>query len=153
MATKPRYAAMHSRETWEWRTPQAIYEALDAEFHFDFDPCPLGGSEDGRSTLFTPWEGRRIFVNPAYGPTIGQFMERALEADLAVFLVPSRTDTKWFHRWVIPHATEIRFVRGRLKFGDATASAPFPSVVIVFKRGHGGPPVVSEFKYQKEKTQ
>jgi hypothetical protein len=50
-----------------------------------------------------------------------------------VFLVPARTDTRWFHDVVLPNAREIRFLRGRLKFGDAENSAPFPSMIVVFK--------------------
>jgi site-specific DNA-methyltransferase (adenine-specific) len=129
---KPRYAAMHSSKSWEWRTPKAVYEALDAEFHFDFDPCPLGGNEDGTASLFVSWAGKRAFVNSPYGPPIRRFLERAHEAEVAVFLLPSRTDTSWFHDLVLPKAREIRFIRGRLKFGDAKASAPFPSMVVIY---------------------
>lgn len=62
------------------------------------------------------------------------FLERAMEADVAVFLIPARTDTKWFHDIVLPNAAEIRFVKGRLKFGDAKNSAPFPSMIVVFRK-------------------
>ena len=112
----------------EWATPKGVYEALDAEFHFDFDPCPLGGVEDG---LKKDWDGRRVFCNPPYGPTIGKWLERGREAALAVFLLPARTDTHWFHDLVIPFATEIRFIRGRLKFGNSKSNAPFPSMIVV----------------------
>ena len=78
--------------------------------------------------------GRRVYCNPPYGPGIRPFLERGLEADVAVFLIPARTDTKWFHELVLPHAKEIRFVRGRLKFGDAVNSAPFPSMIVVFEK-------------------
>ena len=61
-------------------------------------------------------------------------LERGLEANLSVFLIPARTDTRWFHDIVLPKAKEIRFIRGRLKFGEATNSAPFPSMVVVFER-------------------
>lgn len=116
----------------EWATPTDVYAALDSEFHFDFDPCPLGGDKDGTSTLFTPWRGKRVFCNPPYGPGIRPFLERGLEAELAVFLIPARTDTKWFHEVVMPNAQEIRFIKGRLKFGGSKNSAPFPSMVIIF---------------------
>jgi len=120
-------------ESVEWATPKGIYAALDAEFHFDFDPCPLGGSNDGLSTLFTDWRGHRVFCNPPYGD-VSAWLKRGLEADLAVFLVPARTDTRWFHELVMPYAAEIRFIRGRLKFGNATSNAPFPSMVVVMKQ-------------------
>lgn len=116
-----------------WATPATVYERLDEEFRFDFDPCPLGEMEkDGASPLFTRWEGRRVFCNPPYNRGILPFLERATEAIVAVFLIPARTDTKWFHKIVLPRASEIRFIKGRLKFGDAKNSAPFPSMVVIF---------------------
>lgn len=108
------------------------------KFHFDFDPCPLGGTDDGRSTLFTPWTGRRVFCNPPYGPEISKFLVRGIEAKVAVFLLPARTDVKWFHDLCLPRAKEIRFIRGRLKFGNAENDAPFPSMLVVFTEEHGG---------------
>ena len=130
MNTKLHFSSASDR----WATPKAVYEALDAEFHFDFDPCPLDGNQDGLATLFVSFAGRRIFLNPPYGPGIGKWLERAREADLAVCLIPSRTDTRWWHDIVLPYASEIRFIRGRLKFGDATNRAPFPSVIVVFRK-------------------
>lgn len=115
-----------------WATPRDVYAALDAEFRFDFDPCPLDGETDGTSTLFADWRNRRVFCNPPYGPGIEKFLSRAHEAALAVFLLPARTDTRWFHELVIGKASEIRFLRGRLKFGEAKNSAPFPSMIVVF---------------------
>jgi site-specific DNA-methyltransferase (adenine-specific) len=109
-----------------------VYDALDAEFRFNFDPCPLDGSTDGTATLFAEWRGKRVFCNPPYGPELREFLERAPEAELAVFLIPARTDTRWFHEIVLPKAREIRFIKGRLKFGDAVKSAPFPSMVVIF---------------------
>jgi hypothetical protein len=119
----------------EWSTPSDVYAALDAEFNFTFDPCPLGGNEDGTATLFVKWGGERVYCNPPYGPGIRPFLERATEADLAVFLIPARTDTRWFHEIVLPHAKEIRFIKGRLKFGDSKNSAPFPSMIVIFEKG------------------
>lgn len=127
------FKTMSRHDSWEWPTPRKFYEALDAEFHFDFDPCPLGGDTDGRSTLFVPWTGKRVFCNPPYGPQIPQFLARAHEADIAVFLVPARTDTRWFHETVLPKAAEVRFIKGRLRFGDGKNPAPFPSMVVVFR--------------------
>lgn len=117
-----------------WATPSAVYLVLDAEFHFTLDPCPLHG-ENGDLPLLTSWTGERVFCNPPYSPRgIVPFLARATEADVAVFLLPARTDTKWFHDSVLPKAKEIRFVRGRLKFGEAKNAAPFPSMIIVFQR-------------------
>jgi hypothetical protein len=116
----------------EWSTPEAVYSALDREFQFDFDPCPLGTAMDGRAKLFCRWWGKRAFVNPPYSD-IRKFLERWHEPELAVYLLPARTDTVWFHEIVLPNAQEIRFIRGRLKFGNAENGAPFPSMIIVFR--------------------
>lgn len=115
----------------EWTTPEETYRALDAEFGFKDDPCPLGGNVSG---LLREW-GSPCFVNPPYSD-IGPWMERALlEAQAGktvVLLVPSRTCTRWWHDYALK-ATEIRFIRGRLKFGGAKTGAPFPSAVVIFQ--------------------
>ena len=130
MKTGPLFSSASDR----WATPTSVFAALDSEFLFTFDPCPLDGEGDGLAPLFSEWKGKRVFCNPPYGPGIGDWLRRGLEADLAVFLIPARTDTRWFHEIVLPKAAEIRFIRGRLKFGGATNSAPFPSMVVVFRR-------------------
>lgn len=127
------FKTLFSQATDRWATPRAVYDELNNEFDFNFDPCPLDGDTDGLSPLFTTWKGKRVFCNPPYGPGIGQWLLRGLEADLAVFLIPARTDTRWFHEIVLPNAKEIRFIKGRLKFGGAVNSAPFPSMVVIFK--------------------
>jgi hypothetical protein len=118
----------------DWSTPEDLYRKLDAEFHFDYDPCPLKAAEDGLLPLFSEWAGRRVFINCPYGPAIPKWLKRAQEADLAVFLLPARTDTRWMHEIVIPHAKEIRFLKGRLKFGGAKTGATFPSMIVVFEK-------------------
>jgi site-specific DNA-methyltransferase (adenine-specific) len=124
-------AVLFSSATDRWATPAETYKALDAEFGFNFDPCPLDGQGDGLLPLFTAWRGKRVFCNPPYGPGIGDWLKRGLEAELAVFLLPARTDTRWFHEVALPNAREIRFLRGRLKFGGAKNSAPFPSMLVI----------------------
>ena len=127
-----RLSALFSAQSVNWGTPKALYAALDAEFHFTLDPCGLGdegglfGKRDG---LLIPWAGHRVFCNPPYGPQIGAWLERASEPELAVYLLPARTDTRWFHNLVLPAAKEVRFLPGRLKFGDAKNSAPFPNML------------------------
>lgn len=122
-----------------WATPKQLYADLDNEFHFDFDPCPfqhepapLFGNSDG---LSEPW-GNRTFCNPPYGREIGFWVKKAYDESqkgkLVVLLIPSRTDTKWWHRYVMK-ADEIRFLEGRLHFNDAPTGAPFPSCVVVFR--------------------
>lgn len=99
-----------------WRTPPHIYNALDAEFHFDFDPCPLHATFDG---LIIPW-GQSNFVNPPYSrPGKSRFIHKAFAewrlGKTCVLLIPSATSTEDFHNLILPHA-EIRFVRGRIRF-------------------------------------
>ena len=123
-----------SSQSDHWSTPALLYEALNREFLFTFDPCPLRSDADG---LAVNWPGR-VFINPPYS-NIRAFIEKGLlelrkNADLLVYLVPSRTDTRWMHDLVLPRASEIRFIRGRLKFGESKNSAPFPSMLCVFKR-------------------
>lgn len=132
-SVKSNLQPMMSSASWEWPTPKKLYDSLNAEFAFDFDPCPLGGTQDGTAPLFIDWKGKRVFCNPPYGPEIPKFLARAREAQIAVFLVPARTDTRWFHEMVLPSAAEIRFIRGRLKFGDSKNSAPFPSMLLIYR--------------------
>ena len=121
-------SSLFSAKSWHWRTPAALLSDLNEEFGFDLDPCPIGGF----GGFEIPWTGRRVYCNPPYGPGIGRWLERGPEADVAVFLLPARTDTKWFHDQVLSKASEIRFIRNRLSFNGA-GQAPFPSIVVVFR--------------------
>lgn len=124
---------LFSSQSDHWSTPHAVFEGLTSEFNFDFDPCPLAADVDGRKIA---WSGR-VFCNPPYS-RIGEFIRRGLhyltqgQCEVLVFLLPSRTDTGWFHDFCLK-ADEIRFIRGRLKFGKAKNNAPFPSMIVVFK--------------------
>ncbi len=121
---------MFSSASDHWSTPKETYDALNSEFHFTDDPCPIGGS-DG---LTRNW-GDTVFVNPPYSK-IGVWVRYAYEqyedGRTVVMLIPSRTDTRWWHDYCMK-AKEIRFIKGRLKFGDSKNSAPFPSAVVIFK--------------------
>lgn len=124
-------AVMFSSASDHWSTPSELYQALDKEFNFDFDPCPLNCTKfDG---LSIKW-GNMNFVNPPYSD-IKNWMKKAAEerkeGRKSVLLVPSRTDTKWWHEYAM-NASEIRFLKGRLKFGDSKNSAPFPSALVIF---------------------
>ena len=113
----------------EWQTPSTLYAHLDTEFHFTDDPAPVGGL-DG---LTRHW-GERTFVNPPYSQ-ISAWVKKSYDESqrgcLVVMLIPSRTDTQWWHQYVM-QAQEIRFIKGRLRFSGAKWNAPFPSAVIVF---------------------
>lgn len=105
-----------------WATPKELYRLLDEEFHFDFDPCPLnvGKITPDKDGLLIEW-GQRNFINPPYSKNLKEaFVKRAIKESkngkLCVLLLPVSTSTKLFHKHIIPHADEIRFVEGRLKF-------------------------------------
>ena len=121
-------------------TPLDFFQKQNAKHHFTLDVCAL--PENAKcETFFTPemdglkqeWKGN-CWMNPSYGRTISQWMKKAYESSLkgakVVCLVPARTDTAWWHDYAMKG--EIEFIRGRLKFGDAKNSAPFPSAVVVF---------------------
>jgi len=120
----------------DWQTPDAVYEELDNEFHFDFDPCPVSPTFDG---LNVEWGGTN-FVNPPYGRELPKWAkkgyEEAQKGKVVVFLVPSRTDTTYWHNYFMK-ANEIRFIKGRLKFKGANNSAPFPSAIVIFSKSGG----------------
>lgn len=123
--------SMFSSQSCEWNTPEALLKQLQTEFHFDDDPAQPGQID----AMFRSW-GKRVYINPPYGPEIGHWLNKGLlslenGSELCVFLLPARTDTKWFHDFVLPNATEIRFIRGRLRFNDK-GPAPFPSMLVIF---------------------
>jgi site-specific DNA-methyltransferase (adenine-specific) len=118
------------------RTPTEFYNKLNQEFNFDFDPCPLNPKYE-TDGLKIDW-GKRVYVNPPYGKEITKWLNKALEelnkhSEIVVFLLPSYTDVKWFHEIVLPNA-EIRFIKGRLKFGEHNNTAPFASMLVIFRR-------------------
>ena len=123
-----------------WETPQDFFNDLNKEFCFNLDVCAL--PENAKcEKYFTPemdglaqcWEGV-CWCNPPYGRQIGKWVEKAYKSSCTVvMLLPARTDTRWFHDYVYGKA-EIRFVRGRLRFGGAEWNAPFPSMVVIYGR-------------------
>lgn len=127
----------------EWATPQATFDALDAEFGFTLDVCATKNNakcarfftreDDG---LEQKWEGV-CWMNPPYGREIGKWVAKAARTaseghGTVVCLVPARTDTRWWHDYCM--VATVRFIRGRLKFGDSKNSAPFPSAIVIFQR-------------------
>lgn len=140
----PINSGLFSSNTNEWATPQKVFDELDAEFHFDLDPCSTHENakckrhftieDDG---LAQDWGGAKVFCNPPYGREIGTWVRKCYEESrkpntLVVMLIPSRTDTLWFHTWIYHKAREIRFIRGRLHFNESKQGAPFPSMIVVF---------------------
>jgi phage N-6-adenine-methyltransferase len=148
-------ALMFSKASDEWRTPQAFFEALDAEFGFDADMAasaencwkenywgPDHHRVDRRNSLVFDWPPV-CWLNPPYSQCrafIAKAAEQARRGSVVVCLIPARTDTRMWHesiwdgeRHAPQRGVEIRFIKGRLKFGGGTNSAPFPSAVIVFR--------------------
>jgi site-specific DNA-methyltransferase (adenine-specific) len=138
---------MFSSKEEKWQTPQYIFDELDREFNFTLDPCCQHDSakcvkyytpvEDG---LKQCWQGETVFVNPPYGRELKKWVKKCSEESkhaTIVMLIPSRTDTTYFHDYIYDKA-EIRFLRGRIKFinpetkkaGDA---APFGSMIVIYK--------------------
>lgn len=132
---------MFSSKTDLWSTPQDFFNELDKEFHFETDVCAI--PENAKCEKFyTPemdglaqnWTGV-CWCNPPYGREVGKWVEKASKANATVvMLLPARTDTRWFHNWIYGKA-EIRFIKRRLKFGGQKNAAPFPSMVVVFRKG------------------
>ena len=130
-----------SSATDNWSTPQDLFDKLDKEFHFTLDVCASGDnaktcefiskSMDG---LSQKWDGV-CWMNPPYGRKIINWVKKAYDESLlgttVVCLLPSRTDTRWWHDYVMK-AKKIRFIKGRLKFGGSKNSAPFPSAIVIF---------------------
>jgi len=140
---------MFSSKSAEWETPQKLYNMLDSIFHFTLDPCATAAnSKCGKhftreeNGLKKSWKGQTVFMNPPYGKDIKKWIKKAYDESrnsntTVVCLLPARTDTKYWHEYCMK-SQRIYFVKGRLKFGDATNSAPFPSAIVVFKRSWFG---------------
>ena len=121
-----------------WATPKEFYDKLNAEFHFDYDPCPLNGT-DG---LTKEW-GQRNYINPPYSRKlkeafVGKAVEESRRGKLCVMLLPVSTSTALFHDWIKPNAEEIRFVRGRINFlangveNEKYKSGQMDSMIVIF---------------------
>ncbi len=132
---------MFSSKSDMWETPQEFFDKINEEFHFSCDVCAI--PENAKcEKFFSPeidglkqeWTGV-FWCNPPYGKQISKWVQKAYIASCfgatVVMLLPARTDTKWFHEYIYNKA-EIRFIKGRLKFGNSKTAAPFPSMVAIF---------------------
>lgn len=126
-----------------WATPQDWFDYLNLEFKFTLDPCCVEETAKCKK-FYTPdddglsksWADERVFMNPPYGRELPKWMHKAYteardNGALVVCFVPARVDTQWWHQSAVKG--EVRFPVGRVKFGDATASAPFPVAVVIFR--------------------
>lgn len=139
---------LYSSRSDLWSTPQDFFDKLNDEFHFDLDACAIPSNakcerfyspeQDG---LSQPWTGN-VWCNPPYGKDISKWIAKAQNeikqnANVIVLLVPARTDTRWFHEYLYNKPNvELRFVKGRLKFGGGANSAPFPSMIAILRGKH-----------------
>ena len=123
--------------------PPEFFQALDREFSFTLDPCATEENhkapnfytikEDG---LAQSWAGQVVFCNPPYSQA-AQWIEKAYQEGhqantTVVLLIPARTDTRYFHNYIL-NRSEIRFIKGRLKFGGSKNAAPFPSMIVIYR--------------------
>jgi site-specific DNA-methyltransferase (adenine-specific) len=131
----------------EWETPPDLFQALDDEFRFQLDVAASAGNALYAQYFFEDMDGlrfdwhtrvRSVWCNPPYGMQIGKWVRKAFQESRSgvtvVMLIPARTDTRYWHDYVM-RASEIRLIRGRLRFSGATINAPFPSAVVVFRPG------------------
>lgn len=141
-----------SSKSDDWATPQGLFDELNAAFKFDWDVCASADNAKcdrfytrEQNGLAHPWVGT-CWMNPPYGRQIGEWIAKAAVSALhgarVVCLLPARTDTRWWHEHIWDRETHqprpgvrVMFVKGRIKFGGATAGAPFPSVIVEFKPG------------------
>ena len=136
-------SGMTSTFKLDWETPQWLFDKLDAEFHFTLDAAADDSNHkceryytketDG---LKSPWAGV-VWCNPPYGKQIKKWVEKAwaekCNCETIVLLIPARTDTLWFHNYILGKA-EIRFIKGRLRFSGCAVNAPFPSMVVIYRQ-------------------
>ena len=133
----------------EWYTPQYLFDELNEKYQFTLDPCASHENakcdkyftieDDG---LMKDWSKDIVFMNPPYGRNIKHWIKKAYEESVkgatVVCLIPARTDTTYWHDYIFNNAYNIKFLKGRIKFGGAVNSAPFPSAIVVFKpKGDG----------------
>ena len=135
---------MFSSKTDLWATPNDFFDKLNDEFRFTLDPCSTHENAkcykhftEEENGLLQDWGNEVVFCNPPYGRQIKDWVKKSYEESqkgntTVVMLIPARTDTIYFHEYIY-HKAEIRFIKGRLKFGNAKNSAPFPSMVVIFE--------------------
>lgn len=141
--------AMVSSKDNTWETPQRLFNELTKEFDFTLDPCAERDTakcynywtieDDG---LTKDWSGNNVFMNPPYGGNTGTWIKKALDESrkgaLVVCLIVSSSDRSYWHDFIFPYASEIRFIRGRVKFGNAKFTAPFASAIVIFDKKKEG---------------
>ena len=134
---------LFTSKTDEWATPQWLFDGISDHYNFVLDVCATKENtkcnkyytkeQDGLSKYWNHTVGWK-WMNPPYGREIGKWVQKASVERKVVALLPARVDTKWFHEYIYDKPdTVVTFVKGRVKFGDSKNSAPFPSMIVVFK--------------------
>jgi site-specific DNA-methyltransferase (adenine-specific) len=124
-----------TRDSDNYATPIKFMKQLENEFKFDLDPCPFKSEING---LEIEWNGN-IYINPPYS-NIEPFIIKGIDeikngrANKCVYLIPIRSDTKYWHNLILKYAAEIRFIKGRLNFNESKSPAPFPCVLVIFDK-------------------
>lgn len=137
-----RFHGLFSSATDEWPTPLSVFLPLSREFQFTLDPCATHENAKcprhftrADNGLGQDWSQDVVFMNPPYGRAIGLWVEKAFrsaqQGAVVVCLLPARTDTRWWHGFVM--RGEVRLLRGRIKFEGGKQGAPFPSAIVVFR--------------------
>jgi site-specific DNA-methyltransferase (adenine-specific) len=141
---KPRLNnGLFTGRTDDWATPQPLFDMLNSEFGFTLDPCASANNHkcarfftESDNGLLQSWACETVWMNPPYGTAIGEWMKKAYmesrRGATVVCLIPARTDTRYWHSYAM-RAHEIRFIKGRVTFGDAISNAPFPSALVIFR--------------------
>lgn len=155
----PKRAYIPASKSTDWETPQDLFDTYDELYHFDLDvcasqentKCPEFFSLEGHfrwtagelikldngTGLDGLWGNKRCWMNPPYGKGLDKWVARASDAAsngaTVVALLPARTDVRWFHQYIYKKKyVQVEFLKGRLKFGNSTNSAPFPSMIVIF---------------------
>ena len=134
-------AIQGTRDSDNYATPKKFYAQINSVYHFDFDPCPYK-HDFSWNGLEVDWLGN-IYCNPPYS-NIEPFIKKGISeikngnAKKIVYLIPIRSDTKYWHDLIMNYATEIVFIRGRLNFNESKSPAPFPCVLVIFDGSREG---------------
>lgn len=141
--------AAYMSDRMDWETPTDLFAKLGNEFHFTLDAASSETNHKCQkyytledSAFDHEWQGETVFCNPPYGRAIADWVrkcskEASREDTTVVMLIPARTDTRWFHDYILDR-TEIQFLKGRLKFetdGIPGGPTPFPSMIVVMRGG------------------
>ena len=135
---------LFTSNTSEWETPPDLFDSLNKEFQFTLDPCSTDENAKcqkhytkKQNGLLQDWSGETVFCNPPYGREMVNWIRKCYDhfvgGGTAILLIPARTDTQAFHEYIYGKA-EIRFIRGRIRFVGSKWNAPFPSMIVIYKK-------------------